>query len=84
MKYCAAMFWLVPAPAVEKLSLPGFLRISSTSSAALRSGESPRTKHTYGLSSISDSMVNSFHLYCSFDSSAGRMACVAMRATSSV
>ncbi len=53
-------------------------------SAALRNGESPFTKQMYGLSSISDSMVNSFHLYGSFDSSAGRMACVAMRATSSV
>jgi hypothetical protein len=78
------MFWLVPMPAVEKLSLPGFLRISPMSAAALRNGESPFTKQMYGFSSISDSMVNSFHLYCSLESSAGRMAWVAMRATSSV
>src|ERR1043166_8218682 len=27
MKYCTAMFWLVPTPAVAKLSLPGFARM---------------------------------------------------------
>jgi hypothetical protein len=33
---------------------------------------------------MSDSMVKSFHLYGSFESSAGRMAWVAILATSSV
>jgi hypothetical protein len=38
----------------------------------------------YGFSSISDSIVNSFHLYGTLESSAGTIAWVAMRATSSV
>src|SRR6185503_2760416 len=84
IQYCAAMFWLVPIPAVEKLSLPGFARISAISAAAVRCGESPLTKQMYGLSSISDSIVNSSHLYGTFESSAGTIACVAMRATSNV
>src|SRR2546426_10720216 len=75
------MFWLVPTPDVEKSSFPGFLRISLSSSAAVLNGESLRTKHMYGLSSMSEGIVNSFHLYCSLDSKAGRVACVAMRAT---
>src|SRR5438552_3963059 len=77
------MFWLVPMPDVEKSSLPGFLRISPSNSAAVLNGESLRTKQMYGLISMSESIANSFHLYCSLDSSAGSMACVAMRARTS-
>jgi hypothetical protein len=84
MRYCAAMFWLVPGPAVEKLSLPGSLRIAACRSCTVFTGESARTAQMYGFSSSSDSMVNSFHLYGAFDSSAGKIACVAMRAMSSV
>jgi hypothetical protein len=43
IRYCAAMFWLVPCPAVEKLSLPGSLRIAAWRSCTVFTCESAFT-----------------------------------------
>jgi hypothetical protein len=83
-RYCTPRFCTVPTPEVEKFSFPGCLRMASIRSAMVFHGAARGTTQTNGFSSSSEIMVKSFHLYGVFESIAGRIACEAMRAASSV
>jgi len=69
---------------VEKLRVPGLLRICSTSSRIDLIGESPLTRETYGLNSSSDSIVKSLHLVRHLGIDRRKIAWEPMRPTSKV